>query len=262
MRSPFNIFNVIKYKGIIFQESRRFAGHSKWSNIKHTKAAIDAERASLFRSLTSKMRAAIIEGGSMKPSENQKLAFLIDQAKKANMPISTLNSFFDKMAAAKNKSQTTTFEVRGPGGCILIIHVSSNNLVQTKLEILSKLKKANAKIVESAVKNIFECRTYIIGEKKCNLDKAMEDAIEAGAEDVEEIEEDGDKYFKFKCEIPIAKKVEHKLQTLDYSIISAIDECIPNITVNLNEDDTRVTELLKARLLALDGVDRIDDNIA
>ena len=262
MKYRLNFLMYHKCRSILLQETRRYAGHSKWQNIKHTKQEQDAARASLFRSLTNKMRIAISESGSAEPSQNIKLAQLIDQAKKANMPVSTLNTFLQKMKNPASKSQSDIMTVRGPGGCTLILYISASNIKTVKPQIAYQLKKNSAQIVDSSVMNIFDCACYVIASKTCDLDQAMEDAIHINAQDVEEVKEDDQICFKFKCDFQSSQKSTNQLINLGYSVISSDDVCTPETLVELGEEDLKVANRLKERLSAFDEIDKIDDNIA
>lgn len=78
--------------------------------------------------------------GEVDPIKNSRLANLIDEAKKANMPASTLNTFLDRI---KNpvQGQTHIVPIRLPSGCTLIIHIVSNNYLAVKLNLNTILKK-------------------------------------------------------------------------------------------------------------------------
>lgn len=60
MKFRMNILIYNKCRSTLFQQSKKYAGHSKWQNIKHIKQEQDAARSALFRSLTNKMRVAVL----------------------------------------------------------------------------------------------------------------------------------------------------------------------------------------------------------
>jgi len=86
-------------------------------------------------------RYLFLEGGSTKPNQNLKLAQLIEQAKKANMPSATIKNFLEKMEATKNKNHKGIIEVRGPGGYIMLISYLTHNPKAFAMDVYSKLKK-------------------------------------------------------------------------------------------------------------------------
>ncbi|XP_076631805.1 putative transcriptional regulatory protein IL1088 [Colletes latitarsis] len=262
MKFEMNFVIYNKCRNSIFQEIRRYAGHSKWQNIKHTKQAQDAARSELFRSIISKMRATIRETGVADPSQNTRLAQLIDQAKKANMPSTTLNTFINKIKNSKENTGLEILCVRCPSKCILILYVSNNNFIKTKLEVVNKIKKAKAKLIEPSAMTMFDCACRILASKDCDLDQAMEDAIQINAQDVEKVTDDGKTYFKFKFELLSSQKNVNQLTGKGYHIISVEDTCVPESTVELNEEELLSVNKLKEKLLLLSEIEKIEDNIA
>lgn len=81
------------------------------------------------------------ETGDPNPSTNIKLSHLVEQAKKANMPGSTLNTALDKLKNNKQNMKADMFLVRCPGGAILVLHICSNNISFLKGQIGIKLRK-------------------------------------------------------------------------------------------------------------------------
>lgn len=83
----------------------------------------------------------VTEGKSAKPEENIKLARLVDQAKKNSLPMATIKSFLEKMQNSKAKGQTAVYESRGPSGCVVLIQLLSENVVHTKNNLNTHLRK-------------------------------------------------------------------------------------------------------------------------
>lgn len=171
-----NLIKVVaQCKNIIYYtECKRFAGHSKWANIKHIKAEKDGEKQAAMLQLTRQMKIAILgkksfgisiyknlynkiinyyylyvyyftEGKSAKPEDNPKLAKLIEGAKKKSLPLTTIKNFLEKMQTAK-PLQKAIVESRGPAGSLALIYVLSDNIVQTRNEINHQLKKIRYKL--------------------------------------------------------------------------------------------------------------------
>ncbi|XP_043787493.1 probable transcriptional regulatory protein BLi02909/BL01150 [Apis laboriosa] len=247
----------------IFIETRRYAGHSKWKNIKATKEAQDGEKSAIFRSLAFKMKAVIKETGNSDPTNNVKLAQLIDQAKKANMPKSTLKSILEKLQNTKKNGTTYVISVRILKEVMLILYIVTDNIMQQKLQITSILKKFNGKIMDSsALFNLFDCTSFIIASKNCNLDQAMEDAIIANAEEVEEIKYENNECFKFRGEFLQPEKIITQLENLGYTIHSIKNECTPNTRVQILEKDIEIIKKCKEKLLTeIKEIEKIEDNI-
>lgn len=81
------------------------------------------------------------ETGDPNPSTNLKLSQLVEQARKANMPGSTLNTALDKLKNNKQNLKSDMFIVRCPGGAMLVLHVSTNHITLLKGQIGIKLRK-------------------------------------------------------------------------------------------------------------------------
>lgn len=109
---------------------------------------------------------------------------------------------------------------------------------------------------------MFDCASYILAAKDCNFDQAVDDAIEAQADDVEELKDDDKTYFKFKCKFLFPDKVQTKLMSLGYSILLTEDTCIPNSVIELNEEQLQIVNKFKCKLLELSDIVKIEDNIA
>ncbi|KAI4487585.1 hypothetical protein M0804_005734 [Polistes exclamans] len=254
------IFNRNIYK--FFETSKRSAGHSKWQNIKHIKAETDQARSILFMQLRRKIRDAVFEGGgSIKPTINLKLARVIEQCKKSNMPMSTINNILDKIDCSKEKTQTTLLPIQGPKNCIMVLKIVTDNITETKMHLNSVLKKINAKISQAAINGFFDHNGIIITEAKSTLETAMESAINVGAVDIEEIEEDENKYYKFKCDPQLLIKITNQLKNLDYSVIDTKEELLPLICIKLSDEDLQVVQSAQQRLLRIDEIEEIYDNV-
>ncbi|KAF7394801.1 hypothetical protein HZH66_007975 [Vespula vulgaris] len=244
-----------------FEINKRFAGHSKWQNIKHTKTENDNARATLFLRLRKMIRDAVLVGGSTKPSTNAKLARVIEYCKKSNMPSASINSVLEKIANSKEKTQSALIEINGPKNCIMILKIVSDNIVDTKSRLNTILKKINAKVSVGAINNSFEYNGIIITNKKSTLEKATEDAINVGASDIEDMEDDDKKYYKFICEPQLLSKITTKLKSLDYHIIDIREELTPLCVIKLSDDDLKIVKLAQEKLLKIDEIEEIYDNI-
>ncbi|CAK9827427.1 Probable transcriptional regulatory protein LCABL_11860 [Anthophora retusa] len=256
-----NILLFNKYKNVLIQESKRYAGHSKWQNIKATKQSHDSAKSLLFKTLASKMKVAAEETGNPDPEFNSKLANLVDQAKKANMPASTLKSILSKIQNKQEDGQTHILTVRTNVKVVLILHVLTDNLTPVRSNVNTILRKANAKISDKSVLSMFDCASYIAASKDCSLDQAMENAIEADAQDVEEGKYEDDKCFMFKTDFLFPDKVITQLRSLGYEILSTENICMPTATVEPNEEELTYINGLKQKLSEIREIKKIEDNI-
>ncbi|XP_014291906.1 translational activator of cytochrome c oxidase 1 [Halyomorpha halys] len=249
----------------IFILPKRFAGHSKWANIKHIKALKDSQRSTLFSRLCQRMKVAIKDGGSANPDNNLQLAQVIEVAKKQNMPLSSIQSCIKSAQADKTNCQSHWFEVKGPSGYFMIIHTLTDNHRKTRDMIAPVLKKHKVLFADRSVRNLFLQKGEIVAIPPSdlkNVEEAVVDhAIECGAEEVfpDESEEGG---FKFICEQNMLNIVNSKLQVLKYNVKSADFSFIPSTKVELSDKDMDTLSRLIEKLEELPDVVCLYDNIA
>lgn len=163
------------------------AGHSKWSNIKHRKAKVDARRGKLW----SKCARAIIvaaKNGGPDPDANLTLRYAIDEARAANMPKDTIERAIKKGAGegGGENYESIRYEGYGPSGVAVIVECLSDNRNRTAGEIRMIFSKYGGNLGASGcVAYMFESRGLIIIEESGAAEERIMDlAISAGAEDV------------------------------------------------------------------------------
>ncbi|KAG8229525.1 hypothetical protein J437_LFUL004931 [Ladona fulva] len=238
---------------------RYLAGHSKWANIKHIKAAKDAEKSILFTRLSRQIRLAIEEGGSSSPSHNSALAQAVELAKRSSMPLASIQNILNSAEKKGNVARKPfTLEIKGPGGFVIIIEGLSSNMAKSKTEINTLLRKCQS-VLSEGVKYLFDRKGIIHATHSSDsytLEKAEEDAIEGGADDVNQIGEDGKHTFQFYCAPESLTSLKHYLEKTGYTVNFSSVEYIPITTVELSE-----TQLLNAQKL-LKGLNEHPDVIA
>jgi YebC/PmpR family DNA-binding regulatory protein len=162
------------------------SGHSKWSQIKHKKAATDAKKGKAFTKIVKEITVAARSGGD--PDGNPRLRLAIDKAKEVNMPSDNI-----KKAVMKGTGELPgvtyeeiIYEGYGPGGAAVLMDVFTDNKNRTVSEIRHILSKNGGNLGESGcVAWIFDKKGYILIEKnKVDEDTLMSLALDAGAEDM------------------------------------------------------------------------------
>ncbi|KOC59994.1 putative transcriptional regulatory protein [Habropoda laboriosa] len=261
-----NILLFNECKNFFIQETRRYAGHSKWQNIKATKQSQDTAKSIIFNSLASKIKKVVVESGNADPDTNSKLAGLITQAKKINMPATTLKAILDRIQNVQSNdfnSQTEIVTIRTSTGITLIIYIASNSLAEAKPLLNNLVKKARAKTADVSVLSMFDCASYVTASRDCNLDQAMENAIEINAQDVEEVKHDDKTCFMFKSEFLFPEKAATQLTNLGYTILSIDNKCVPITVIEVSEEELENINKFKHKLQScINGVIKIEDNIA
>jgi YebC/PmpR family DNA-binding regulatory protein len=173
------------------------SGHSKWSTIKHKKAAADAKRGKLFTKLIKELTVAARLGGG-DPEANPRLRSAVAAARSANMPADNI-----KRALLKGTGElpgTTYEEVAyegyAPGGVAVYIESLTDNRMRTTPEIRHIFTKHGGSLAEpNAVAWMFEKKGHFsVPQSAIDEDRLMELALEAGAEDLQPGEDGFDVY--------------------------------------------------------------------
>ncbi len=163
------------------------AGHSKWAQIKHKKAVVDARRGKLFSKLAREISVAAKLGGG-DPSMNPRLRVAIEKAKSANMPQENIKRAIQKGTGELpgTSYEEVFYEGYGPGGVALMIHALTDNKNRTVAELRHLLSKHGGSLGEAGcVSWIFEKKGYILVNKAdIDEDTLMGIVIDAGAEDL------------------------------------------------------------------------------
>lgn len=163
------------------------AGHSKWAQIKHKKAAVDAKRGKIFTKIAKEITVAVRLGGK-DPEMNPRLRTVIAKAKSVNMPNENIERAIKKGTGelADVQYEEITYEGYGPGGVAVLVEAMTDNKNRTVGEIRHIFSKYNGNLGESGCVNwLFEQKGYFVFDgKSITEDELMEIAIEAGAEDV------------------------------------------------------------------------------
>jgi YebC/PmpR family DNA-binding regulatory protein len=163
------------------------SGHSKWSSIKHKKAARDAKRGKVFTKLIKEITiAARLGGGDI--NANPRLRTAVLTAKAQSMPNDNIDRAIKKGTGELGGGQLeqVAYEGYGPAGVALIIDVLTDNRNRTVSEVRFLLSKAGGNLGESGcVAWMFHKRGVVTVEKQAvDEDRLIELALEAGAEDV------------------------------------------------------------------------------
>jgi YebC/PmpR family DNA-binding regulatory protein len=162
------------------------SGHSKWSNIKHKKAAADAKRGKVFTKLIRELTVAARLGGD--PNTNPRLRMAISAAMNQNMPKDTIERAIKRGTGeiGGEELHEIIYEGYGPGGSAVLVEVLTDNKNRTVSDIRRIFTKYGGNLGESGcVAWTFEKKGRISFEKgKVDEDKLFEVALEAGADDV------------------------------------------------------------------------------
>ncbi|WP_241573109.1 YebC/PmpR family DNA-binding transcriptional regulator [Rosenbergiella nectarea] len=162
------------------------AGHSKWANTKHRKAAQDAKRGKIFTKIIRELVTAAKLGGG-DPSSNPRLRAAMDKALSNNMTRDTMDRAIARGVGGDDNSnmETIVYEGYGPGGSAIMIECLSDNRNRTVSEVRHAFTKTGGNLgTDGSVAYLFSRKGVIAYAPGQDEDALMEAAIEAGAEDV------------------------------------------------------------------------------
>ncbi len=162
------------------------AGHSKWANIKHRKAAQDAKRGKVFTKIIREIVVAAKNGGP-NPEDNPGLRAVIDKALGANMKRDTIDKAIARGAGTGDDDnyEAATYEGYGPGGIAVLVECLTDNRNRTVAEVRHAFTKRGGNLgTDGSVAYLFTRVGQIAFEPGADEDQIMEAALEAGAEDV------------------------------------------------------------------------------
>ncbi|TQV86107.1 YebC/PmpR family DNA-binding transcriptional regulator [Exilibacterium tricleocarpae] len=161
------------------------AGHSKWANIKHRKAAQDAKRGKVFTKIIRELTVAAKQGGN--PDDNPRLRAAVDKALGANMKRDTIDKAIARGAGdgEGENYEELTYEGYGVGGVAVLVEVMTDNRNRTVAEVRHAFSKRGGNLgTDGSVAYLFTRKGQISFAPGADEDQIMEAALEAGADDV------------------------------------------------------------------------------
>jgi YebC/PmpR family DNA-binding regulatory protein len=167
-------------------EQNVMAGHSKWANIKHKKAATDAKRGKVFTRLIKEITVASRLGGG-DASANPRLRLAVDKAMDQNMPKDTIERAIKRGSGGLEGAnyEEIRYEGYGIGGAAVIVDCMTDNRTRTVADVRHAFSKYGGNLgTDGSVAFLFKHCGQIVFAPGTNEDRVMEAAIDAGAEDV------------------------------------------------------------------------------
>jgi YebC/PmpR family DNA-binding regulatory protein len=162
------------------------AGHSKWANIKHKKAATDAKRGKIFTRLIKEITVAARLGGG-DPGMNPRLRLAIDKATDNNMPKDTIERAIKRGSGNLDGAnyEEIRYEGYGINGAAVIVDCMTDNRTRTVADVRHAFSKYGGNLgTDGSVAFLFKHCGQLVFPPGTSEDRIMEAAIDAGAEDV------------------------------------------------------------------------------
>jgi len=176
------------------------AGHSKWANTKHRKAAQDSKRAKIFTKIIRELTVAAKSGGN--PEDNPKLRATIDKALGANMKRDTIEKAIARGAGGADGESydEIVYEGYGVGGVAVLVECLTDNRNRTVSEVRHAFSKRGGNLgTDGSVAYLFSRKGQLGFGADVDEDRVMEVVLEAGADDID-VNDDGsiDVYTAFE----------------------------------------------------------------
>jgi len=162
------------------------AGHSKWANTKHRKAAQDSKRGKIFTKIIRELVTAAKLGGG-DANSNPRLRAAMDKALSNNMTRDTMNRAIARGVGGDDDSnmETIIYEGYGPGGTAVMVECLSDNRNRTVSEVRHAFTKTGGNLgTDGSVAYLFTKKGVITFAPGLEEDTVMDAALEAGADDV------------------------------------------------------------------------------
>ncbi len=226
------------------------SGHSKWSTIKRQKGANDAKRGALFTKLGNQI--AIAARGGTDPAANSALALAVEKAKAANMPTANIERSIARVAdKSAAQLEEVMYEGYGSGGVAVLVEVATDNKNRTYPEVRSAFTKNGGNMAEPGSVAFNFSRKGQIRLKGAG-DEVQLQAIEAGAEDVED-DFENDETLVYTAPTELAK-VRDSLTEAGLYVTDAELTYVANNTLEIADKETarKVINLMNA-------LDELDD---
>jgi YebC/PmpR family DNA-binding regulatory protein len=228
------------------------AGHSHSANIAHRKGLVDAKRAKLFTKLCRAIYVAARTGGG-DPAANMRLRYAIDKARSFSVPKDNIERSIKKGTGelSAENFEEVVYEGYGPGGVAVLCEVLTDNRNRTAGDLRRVFEAAGGNLGGTGcVSYLFNFKgLFVVDAKHVVEDTLMEVALEAGADDVQLI----DDFYEVTCDPKLYETVRKALEEAKIATESAETSYIPTTSVDLDTDNGK--KMLKLRDLLEENED-------
>jgi YebC/PmpR family DNA-binding regulatory protein len=228
------------------------AGHSKWANIKHRKAAADAKKGKVFTRLIKEITVASKLGGA-DPDSNPRLRLAMDKAREANMAKDSVQNAIKRGAGQLDgvTYEEARYEGYGPGGAAILVECLTDNRTRTVAEVRHAFTKNGGNLgSDGSVSYLFKHVGQFVYAPGTDEDKVMEAALDAGADDVVRNEDGSVEVLCAPGDFPAVKEALEK---------AGLKPELAEITMKpANENSLASAEASRMRSL-LDALENLDD---
>lgn len=235
------------------------SGHSKWHNIQAKKGKTDAARGKIFTKIGREIAVCVKMGGA-DPNVNSKLKDIIAKAKQNNMPNDSIDRSIKKASGelAGVNYESITYEGYGVGGSAVIVECLTDNKNRTAGDVRHSFDKHGGSLGSTnCVSYLFNRKGIVVVVDVEDVDTLMLDAIEEGAIDVVEDED----AVEVITEPNQDGKMREALEKKGYTVISSETALVPDMYVDLNEEQLGKFQRMVDALEDLDDVQDVYHNV-
>ncbi|MGH2740093.1 MAG: YebC/PmpR family DNA-binding transcriptional regulator [Actinomycetota bacterium] len=236
------------------------SGHSKWSSIKHKKAATDQRRGKLFSKLIRAIEVAAREGGG-NVEGNMTLASAVQKAKDYSVPTDNIERAIKRGTGELEgaRYEPVAYEGYAPGGVAILVEAMTDNRNRTSQEVRHTFTRLGGNLGDpGSVSWMFERRGVVLidADRVTDEERLLEIALDAGAED---LSREGDQW-QITTLPPVLEGVRLGLESAGIQISSAELTMLPQTTVPLDGSEARKVLVLIEALDDLDDVQAVHSN--
>ncbi|MCC6763377.1 MAG: YebC/PmpR family DNA-binding transcriptional regulator [Deltaproteobacteria bacterium] len=235
------------------------SGHSKWSTIKHKKAAKDAKRGKIFTKLIKEITVAARMGGG-DVNANPRLRTAVTTARAQSMPTDNIERAIKKGTGELEgvTYEEVQYEGYGPAGVAIMLQILTDNRNRTVAEIRNLFGKNGGNLGENGcVGWMFSKKGVITVDKSASAeDKLFEVALEAGADDIEDVGE----AFEVTTPPEALEDVKNALDQAGIATTSAEVTMVAQNTITVRGSDAEQTIKLLEALEDHDDVQKVSAN--
>jgi YebC/PmpR family DNA-binding regulatory protein len=231
------------------------SGHSKWSTIKHKKAASDAKRGKEFTRIAKELTIAAREGGG-DVNSNTAPRLAVAKARASNMPKDNIDRAIKRGTGELEGGELieAVYEAYGPHGVGILVHVVTDNRNRAVADVRHAVNKYGGSMAEAgAVSWQFTRKGYISVTDSVGPDELFMVAADAGAEDVH--------FGDGMAEIFVDVEAFHGVRlALEEAGIAAADASLvyePNAPVSLGQTEALQVMNLVEKIEDLDDVQNV-----
>lgn len=236
------------------------SGHSKWSQIKHKKAILDAKRGQAFTKLIKEITITARQGGG-DPASNAKLRLLIEKAKDVNMPLDNITRAIKRGTGELPgvSYEPMTYEGYGPYGIAVMIDTLSDNKNRTVAELRHVFTGKGGNLAETGAVNWMFHKTGVVDiQGAVHEDTLLEKLIDY---DVQDVKHDGN-FSTVYCDPKSLESIKQAIKNMGLAVEKAEVEWVAQNTVSLSTEQADKAYEFLSNLQDLDDVQNVYTNLA